>query len=126
MNEIRMSAIVSIIIYILALRTFTNDFRTRILKLRRGDPEEKEEIEKIPLNQSSQFGGFYIGNSTFAYLVDIIAFGILLSILNYPLFWRALWELKPVIITVIVAAIISWLTELPLKTFIDKAVEYRR
>lgn len=122
-----LSAIASIIIYFASLTTFVADFRTRVLKLRKGDPEEKEAVKDLPLTMASKFVGCYIGNATFAYLIDIFAFGLLFTVLVYPLFWRALWESRAAIITVVVAAVIAKINKFVSEFYIETVVgKYRR
>ena len=75
------------------------DFKNRALLLRRGI---RTFSEQISLENASEYAGFQIANAVVSYLILVFVLTMIFTILCWPVLWKLIFEILPVLIIIIV------------------------
>jgi hypothetical protein len=99
------SSALSCIIFVGALFALLDDFKSRVLKHRRG--ERTFDHQKNPIPTSTNYIGLQIANSAVSWALVAIIIGFVLTPLFYPLFWLVIYENLNAILLIIIMPIVK-------------------
>ena len=121
-----MSAILSVFIYWIAFVVLLYNFKCHVLRLRRGEATIKREMKGTIIVLSAKYGGNQIANSAVSYILIMFVLGLILGVLNYPMFWRFIWETRGWIAGIIVASVIRSIITMTVLNLVIKSHVTRR
>lgn len=81
---------IAIISYLVSLTNLLFDYKTQVLKFRKGDIGNFK-YKNIEIKDGSNFPGYIISYAVAGFIIQVLFLTVILSILFQPLFWIWLW-----------------------------------
>jgi hypothetical protein len=81
---------IAFVIFIAAMIKLLLNFKDRVLKLRRGEPDFP--VNEVSLVGATAFAGAYISNIILGYFFTAILLTLVITPLLWPLVWKFMWE----------------------------------
>ena len=93
------------------------DFKTQVLKLRKGECDlgYKYKDSKSSVAEADYFPGKFISNCVIAFILVTTIFTLAGAILFHPLFWELIWEHRNKILIFLIPYLITLIKDLIIK-----------
>ena len=100
----------AILVFLISLVNLIFDYKTRILKARKGEFGNLD-FDNLEIMAGSNFPGYTISTSIAGFVITLFCMTLILTLLFWPLFWYWLWTKRILILTIIIPTIVKSVIE---------------